>query len=194
MHHSMLKVKLDYLLKFALMSMLSAVLIGCNGGEGDDLDKFMANAANDMNKAVEPLPQVLPYLPLQYNADGTLTDPFKARKANNAGALQPNTSRAKEALEAYPLESLKYVGSMSKNDLTYALVKAPDNTLQQVKTGNYLGPNYGLITAINDTEISIKEIVQDDLTGDWKERNSSINMQDKWWELTWLKWWQKYLH
>lgn len=158
---------------------LGSTLLACNGGKGDDLDKFMANAANDMRKNVEPLPEVLPYSPLQYNADGTLSDPFKARKAaSKAGALQPNTNRPKEALEAYPLESLKYVGSMSKNKLTYALIKTPDNTIQQVKRGNYIGPNYGLVTQINESDIVIKEIIQDDLTGDWVEHNASINLQE----------------
>jgi type IV pilus assembly protein PilP len=92
--------------------------------------------------------------------------------------LQPNTNRAKEALEAYPLESLKYVGSLSKNKLTYALIKTPDNTIQQIKMGNYIGPNFGLVTSINESDIVIKEIVQDDLTGDWIERNASINLQE----------------
>jgi type IV pilus assembly protein PilP len=164
---------------FVLVAVLSSLLVACSGDEGDDLDKFMANAANDMSKSVEPLPEVLPYSPLQYNADGTLSDPFKARKAaNKAGALQPNTNRPKEALEAYPLESLKYVGSLSKKKHAYALIKTPDNTIQQVKSGNYIGPNYGLITQINESEIVIKEIVQDDLTGDWVERNASINLQE----------------
>ena len=167
------------LLKLVALAVLTSFLAACSDGEGDDLDKFMANAANDMGKAVEPLPQVIPYAPLQYNADGILTDPFKARKAGNkAGALQPNTTRTKEPLEAFPLESLKYVGSLSKNKLTYALIKTPDNTVQQVKTGNYVGPNFGLVTAINETEVMLKEIVQDDLTGDWIERNTSINMQE----------------
>jgi type IV pilus assembly protein PilP len=158
---------------------LSAFLVACSGDKGDDLDKFMATAANDMGKNVEPLPEVLPYSPLQYNADGTLSDPFKARKAaNKSGALQPNTNRPKEALEAYPLESLKYVGSLSKSKLNYALIKTPDNTLQQVKLGNYIGPNFGLVTQINESAVVIKEIIQDDLTGDWVERNSSINLQE----------------
>jgi type IV pilus assembly protein PilP len=132
-----------------------------------------------MSKGVEPLPEVLPYIPLQYNADGTLTDPFRARKATSkSSALQPNMNRPKEPLEAYPLESLKYVGMLSKNKLTYALVKTPDNTVQQVKKGNYLGPNFGLVTAINENAIDIKEIIQDDLSGDWVERNASINLQE----------------
>lgn len=172
-------VRFNLLLKLAYIASLSFLLVACNGDEGDDLDKFMSNAANDMSKGVEPLPEVLPYSPLQYNADGTLSDPFKPRKAaSKSGSLQPNTNRPKEALEGYPLESLKYVGSMSRNKLTYALIKTPDNTVQQVKVGNYLGPNYGLVTAINESDIALKEIVQDDLTGDWVERTASINLQE----------------
>lgn len=167
------------LVKLVLTVALVSLLAACGGGEGDDLDKFMATAANDMGKGVEPLPEVLPYSPLEYNADGTLTDPFKARKAlSKAGALQPNTNRPKEALEAFPLESLKYVGSLSKNKSLSALIKTPDNTIQQVKKGNYIGPNFGLVTQINESDIVVKEIVQDDLTGDWVERNASINLQE----------------
>jgi len=167
------------LLKLITISTLCLILVACNGDEGDDLDKFMSTAANDMSKGVEPLPEVLPYSPIQYNADGLLADPFKPRKAaSKNGSLQPNINRPKDALEAYPLESLKYVGSMSRSKLTYALIKTPDNTIQQVKVGNYLGPNYGLVTAINEGEIVLKEIVQDDLTGDWIERSASINLQE----------------
>jgi type IV pilus assembly protein PilP len=164
---------------FILPIFLACLMTACGGGEGDDLDQFMKNSANDMSKSVEPLPEVLPYIPLQYNADGTLSDPFKARKvAGKSGSLQPNTNRPKEALESYPLESLKYVGSMSKNKLTYGLIRTPDSTIQQAKIGNYLGPNFGLITAINENAIDIKEIIQDDLTGDWVERNASLNLQE----------------
>ena len=171
--------KINSLSSIVIMALFSAALVACNGDKGDDLDKFMATAANDMGKTVEPLPEVLPYTPLQYNADGILYDPFKARKAaNKSGALQPNTNRPKEALEAYPLESLKYVGSLSKSKLSYALIKTPDNTVQQVKVGNYIGPNFGLVTKIDETSISLKEIIQDDLTGDWVERTASINLQE----------------
>jgi type IV pilus assembly protein PilP len=165
--------------KILSVAILLGLLASCSGDEGDDLDKFMASAANDMGKSVEPLPEVLPYAPLEYNADGTLTDPFRARKAmSKDGALQPNTNRPKEALEAFPLESLKYVGSLSRNKSIYALIKTPDNTIQQVKAGNYVGPNFGLVTQINESDIVVKEIVQDDLTGDWVERNASINLQE----------------
>ena len=155
------------------------LLVGCDGEAGDDLDQFMSNAADNMTKTVEPLPEVLSYSPLQYNVDGALTDPFMTKKAaKGSGSLQPNTNRTRELLESFPLESLFYVGSLSKTEMKYALIKAPDDTLQKVKVGNYLGPNFGLITAINDNAISIKEVVQDDVTGDWVEREASINLQE----------------
>ena len=171
--------QIKFLPNIILLALLSTALVACNGDKEDDLDKFMATAGNDMGKTVAPLPEVLPYTPLQYNADGILSDPFKARKAaSKAGALQPNTNRPKDALEAYPLELLKYVGTLSKNKLIYALIKTPDNTVQQVKVGNYMGPNFGLVTKIDETSISLKEIIQDDLTGDWVEHTASINLQE----------------
>jgi len=159
--------------------MLSLGLAGCNGDKGDDLDKFMRDAANDMRVVIKPLPEVKPYLALQYNADGTLSDPFRSRKAvNKSGALQPNLNRPKEPMEAYPLESLKYVGHISKSKLTYALIKTPDNVVQQVKPGNYVGQNFGIVTQITDSEIVLKEIVQDELSGDWVERVSNLALQE----------------
>ena len=154
------------------------LLVSCSGGEGDDLDQFMADAPKTMNAKVEPLPQVQPYVPLQFNADGTISDPFRPRQVVSSGTFQPNLNRPKEPLEAFPIENLKYVGALTKNKLTYALIKTPDNTLQQVKIGNYLGTNYGLVTSINDSEVTLKEIIQDELSGDWVERISSLILQE----------------
>lgn len=81
-------------------------------------------------------------------------------------------------MEAYPLESLKYVGILSKNKLTFALIKTPDNAVQQIKLGNYVGQNFGRVTLITDAEVVLKEIVQDDLSGDWIERDASLALQE----------------
>lgn len=165
--------------KNACVCLFSLALVACGSGEGDDLDKFMRDAANNMQPKIKPLPEVKPYSALQYNADGTLSDPFRARKAvSKSGVLQPNLNRPKEAMEAYPLESIKYVGMISKSKLTYALLKTPDNVVQQVKIGNYVGQNFGMVTQITDGEVLLKEIVQDDLSGDWVERASNLALQE----------------
>ena len=166
-------------IKLFSLAFLACFLSACASDQGDDLDQFMANASNGMTKTVAPLPEVLPYTPLQYNVDGALHDPFKSRKAKTgSGSLQPNTNRPREALESYPLESLIYVGSLSKKGSKYALIRTPDEMLQKVRVGNYLGPNFGLITSIDENVIEIKEVVQDDVSGDWVERSASINLQE----------------
>jgi type IV pilus assembly protein PilP len=163
--------------RMCLLVLFSCFLIACGNDNGDDLDQFMRDAAKDIRPRIKPLPEVKPYFALQYNADGILTDPFKARKASNySSVLQPNLNRPKEAMEAYPLENIQYVGMLSKSKLTYALVKTPDNAVQQVKVGNYIGQNFGMVSQITDSEIVLKEIVQDELTGDWTERISTISL------------------
>jgi type IV pilus assembly protein PilP len=165
-------------IRFLSLIPVAMLLMSCSGGSGDDLDQFMAEAPKTMNSKVEPLPQVQPYVPLQFNVDGTISDPFRPRKVVSSGTFQPNLSRPKEPLESFPIENLHYVGALTKSKLTYALIKTPDNTIQQVKIGNYLGTNYGLVTAISDNEVTLKEIIQDELSGDWVERISSLSLQE----------------
>ena len=52
-----------------------------------------------------------------------------------------------------------------------------DALLYQVQIGNYLGQNYGRINKITETAIELREIVQD-ATGDWIERNVSLELQE----------------
>ncbi|HOY71261.1 MAG TPA: pilus assembly protein PilP [Methylotenera sp.] len=166
-------------LKVAFALMLCLLLVACNGDQGDDLDAFMKNAGNEMQVKIKPLPEVKPYLALQYNADNLLNDPFRPRKASTkATGVLPNFNRAKEPMEAYPLESIQYVGHLSKGKFAYALLRTPDSGIQQAKVGNFIGQNYGMITKITDGEISLKEIVQDDLSGDWIERQTTLTIQE----------------
>ena len=117
---------------------------------------------------------------MEYNADGTLVNPFKARKSivDANSKLQPDMNRPREPLESYPLESLKFVGSMEKQQLTYGLIQTPDNSVQQVKIGNYMGQNFGMVTDITESGVTLKEIVRDEMTGDWQERTANVDLQD----------------
>jgi type IV pilus assembly protein PilP len=53
-----------------------------------------------------------------------------------------------------------------------------DNLLYQVKVGDYLGQNYGRILKITETEIALREIVQD-AAGEWIERPGTLQLQEK---------------
>jgi type IV pilus assembly protein PilP len=86
-------------------------------------------------------------------------------------------NRRKEPLEAYPLDAMSMVGSVTKSGVPFALLKV-DNLLYQVKAGDHLGQNYGRITRITETEVTLREIVQD-ATGEWTERPGTLQLQEK---------------
>jgi type IV pilus assembly protein PilP len=154
-------------------------LTGC-GEQYQDIQEFMREAEKGAPRKIEPLPEVKPYVAFEYTGFD-LPEPFRPRKLaatkSDGGGLQPDLNRRKEPLEAFPLESLKMVGTLQQGKSVYALVKA-DNTVFRVKSGNYVGQNFGLITTIGDTEIKLKEIVQD-TAGDWTERVSSLQLLDE---------------
>jgi type IV pilus assembly protein PilP len=159
----------------ALALSAGLALAGCGGESHQDLRAWMAEQGKSAKGKLDPLPQVQPYQPFAYNAFD-LPDPFKPRKiepAKGSSKLAPDLTRRKEALEAYPLESLSMVGTLQKDKIVYALVRTPDRDLYQVRTGNYLGQNFGVITGVSDGEVKLKELVQDG-AGDWSERTSTL--------------------
>ena len=165
------------LIYFALASML---LTGCGGEEFQDLRDFVKNAGADMRGKIPPPPEVKPYEPFAYNNDANLPDPFKLRKpklspGSRSGINQPDLDRPKEALEEFPLENLRMVGYLYQKKVGHAVIRAPDGKLHRVKAGNYVGLNFGLIQEVNETEVKIKEMVQDS-SGDWSERMSSLQL------------------
>jgi type IV pilus assembly protein PilP len=70
------------------------------------------------------------------------------------------------------------VGTLEQRKVIYALIKSPDNNLYRVKTGNYMGQNFGLITDVTESSLKLKELVQDGV-GDWAERDSNLQLLDE---------------
>jgi type IV pilus assembly protein PilP len=165
--------------RLLVMGFVAAALTACGGGDMDDLQQFMNDAGKDMQGKIEPLPQIKPYEAFSYDAF-SLPDPFKPRKlspSGGGGGLQPDLTRSREPLESYSLETLKMVGMISKKNGIHAVIATPDKAVYHVRAGNYMGQNFGLITQISDSEITLKEIVQDS-AGDWAERTSTLTLQE----------------
>ena len=161
----------------------AALLIaGCGGEEHSDLKQELAQATKDFRGRVDPLPQVKPYEPVPYTAEGQI-DPFRperievaqaGRSSASASKIAEHKKRLKEPLEAFPLESIQMLGTITQEKEVFALVKAGPN-LYRVRKGNYMGQNFGVITAIDEAQISLKELVQDS-GGEWVERSSSLQL------------------
>ena len=167
--------------KYLIPVFACAMLTACGSEKHADLRTFVKQSDDMPRGRIPPLPEITPYTPTEYAAFD-LTDPFRPRKieppkgAAVAGGVQPDVNRRREPLEAYPLEALKMVGMLKQKGF-FALVKAPDNNLFQVKTGNYLGQNFGRITEISDASIKLRELVQDS-NGNWEEKDQTLLLQE----------------
>ena len=166
-------------MKRLMLPVAILVLGGCSS-ELDELKGWVREQDKAGRPKVEPLPVLKAFEPFSYEGFD-LPDPFKPRKITqkdtSASPIAPDLNRRKEPLEAFPLEQLRMVGTLSQNKETYALVKA-DKTLYRVKKGNYMGQNFGLITDVTESEIKLKEIVQDS-AGDWTERQSVLPLLEE---------------
>lgn len=161
-----------------------ALLAGC-GGDTQELQAWMDQQRREVRPSTEPLASPKKFDPAPYEA-GQLVDPFSNQKLNVAikqEAKQPNSllaselNRRREPLESFPLDGMAMVGSLSRDGRQFALLKV-DNLLYQIKLGDYVGQNYGKVTKITETEIALREIVQD-AAGEWTERVSTLQLQEK---------------
>ena len=166
--------------KWLVMLSTSLLLVACAGEESQDLHDFVKNAGADMRGKVDPPPEIKPYEPFNFDNAAGLPDPFKPRKpelksGGQPGLNQPDMNRHKEPLEEFPLDGLKMVGFLYYGNAGHAIIRSPDGKLNRVKLGNYLGQNFGQIVGVSETEVKIKEMVQDS-SGDWSERMSSLQL------------------
>ncbi len=166
------------------VALIAAVSLCACSGEQDELQAWMDQQRHEAQPTVQPLSPPQKFHPQAY-AGMEGSEPFSTQKLSGAlrqEARQPNSavaaelSRRKEPLEAFPLDAMTMVGSVARKGLPYALLKV-DNLLYQVKVGDYLGQNYGKILKITETEISLREIVQD-AAGEWIERPTTLQLQE----------------
>lgn len=157
-------------------------LVGCMTDEHQDLKLWMQDAAKDIKGRIPPLPEIKPFPIVSYEAADQV-DPFSPikigseKKHAGGGALKPDMNRYKEPLEAFPLESLKMVGVLKEKGKMSAIVQA-DKAVYTVRPGNYLGQNFGKIIRITDSDVQIKELVQDS-DDEWTEREASLQLQEQ---------------
>lgn len=126
---------------------------------------------------IKPLPVIKPLGKATYHAHN-LRDPFSRPQLQNTTRQQrPDLERPKEALEAFPLDALKMVGTIKQNGKIWALIKAPDGAVHPVAVGNYLGKHFGRITKTTATETELTESIQ--MEGKWQKRKTTLTMNDE---------------
>lgn len=162
--------------------LLPAMLAACGDGGIGEVKQWMDETRRQTRVAVPKLAEPKNFIPFTYSGRSA-TDPYSPAKFISAlapvgpgGGFKPNLDRRREALESYPLDNLKMVGTLQKTGANFVLVQA-DRTVFQARVGNYIGQNMGQITRITDSEVELKEIVQD-ASGEWVERAAKLELQE----------------
>lgn len=177
------------LMRLAVLSALGLTLSGCGNSTHQDLQDFVGKTKSDAQKIsrIDPLPDIQPYETYLYRADDrrdpftniTVTDDIPV--ADTDDSIRPPTNHRKEALENFPLDSLRMIGTLQRDDTLWAIIKIennPDGGIHRVVTGNYLGQNYGRIINVSEEKIDLIEIIPNGLGG-WRERDASIALSEE---------------
>jgi type IV pilus assembly protein PilP len=174
--------------KLLLTLVAAAALSACGTSDEEEIRQWMAQERAQAKPRVQPIPEPKQFQPQVYTGDSAV-EPFSNQKLTQAlkresdsgsataALIAPELNRRKEPLESFPLDTMVMVGSLIKQGQPVALVRV-DNLLYQVRPGNYLGQNYGRITKVTETELALRELVQD-AAGEWVERIATLQLQEK---------------
>lgn len=174
---------------YSIITLMALIgLAGCGPSGEEELRQWLTEQRASAKPQVTPLVEPKQFNPEPYNAQD-ITDPFdslkllqairrdSAQTSTNASLIAKENNRRKEALESFPLDAMTMVGSMTKEAAPTAILKI-GTLLYPVKVGAYIGQNYGKITKITETEVQLREVVQD-ATGEWVERIATLDLQEE---------------
>ncbi len=164
-------------LRPAIISFSLLTISACSQ-DVSDLQTFIAQTKTSHVGSVKPIPQFKPYDSFSYSA-AELRDPFVANvdleddETTKSSLLNPDSSRPRQPLEIFPLDTLSMVGTLEQNEQLWGLIKDPQNIVHRIQVGNYMGQSEGRIIEINDSAVHLVEIVPDGIGG-YIERDASI--------------------
>lgn len=164
---------------------IALLVAGCSG-DMSDLRNYVERVKQRPGEKVPPIPEFEPYQSFNY-APEKLRDPFQAQagfaqpdepEGESTSDLKPDTDRRREPLEAFSLDGLDMVGTINRGGQQWALIRDPSGTVHQVVEGNYMGQNYGRITNITGSKVTLVEVIPDGQDG-WMEREAAISMSEE---------------
>lgn len=166
-----------------LCLMLPGLLAACGDDGIQEVRQWMDETRRQTRVVVPKLTEPKKFTPFTY-AGKSAADPYSPAKfvyamatpAASGNRFQPDMDRRREPLESFPLDNLKMVGTLRKQGASFALVQA-EHTVFQARVGSYIGQNFGQITKITDSEVELKETVQD-AAGEWVERTAKLELQE----------------
>ena len=161
--------------KNALLIGVLSFLLGACSGDTADLKAYINEMKQRLSKSIEPIPKLAPLSIYKFPENDRRRSPFKpvdTKKRNELFA--PDKNRKKQALEVFPLDALKFVGTLKQGSEIWALIRQPDKQITRVQNGDYMGKNYGRVLVIKDDTIKLEETIKN--SGTWEKVITTLNL------------------
>lgn len=160
-------------MKTKILLLSSLLMLTACIDESDNLGEWMATKKKEAKTKVKPPEPPAPVQPVTY-LEPSRTSPheFNERRMRSQTGNVPNLNRPKELLENYPLDSLRFAGTIGSGSRLSGLVEV-EGHVYTVNVGNHVGQNFGRITKITTDGITVTEAVEN-TEGGWENRHILI--------------------
>ena len=153
---------------------LIALLCTACTGDNSDLSSYINDVKSRPVTPIEAIPKFAPLPIFKFPENDDRRSPFKPVEVKKMDQYAPDQKRLKQALEAYPLDGLKFVGILKQGNELWALILDPEKKVVPVKVGNYMGLNFGKIISIKSNEIKLEETTRN--SGTWEKKITTIQL------------------
>lgn len=161
-------------LRIVVLLLFSSFLSSCSG-DNSDLVKYMNDVKARPPMKIEPILQLAPLPIFKFPENDNRRNPFKPiDQKKRTDLFEPDQKRPKQALEAFPLNGLKFVGTLKEGSAIWALIKRPDVQISRIRVGQYMGQNYGRVILIKNDFINLEETVKN--SGTWEKHITTIKL------------------
>jgi type IV pilus assembly protein PilP len=169
--------------KMLLVALGASLLTACSSGMSD-LERYVDEVKARKPGRIEPLPEIKPIETFAYVA-GDRRNPFRAEAPRGeetqeytGSGISIDRNRRKEELEAFPLDSIRMVGTLEQSETKWGLVKTQEGIIYRVRAGNYMGQNHGQITQVSEDKIELTEIISDPKGNGYMERQATVALSE----------------
>lgn len=156
---------------------VSLLLAGCGSSDDSELTRYIDSVKSKGARPIAPIPVFEPLEKFSYPENEERRNPFKPIAIENqSDVAAPNINRPKQPLEAFALDSLKFVGVLELGRTKWALIRQSNGMVSRVRPGDYMGKHYGQVLKISNDTIDIEETVQ--VNGLWEKKKITMNMHE----------------
>ncbi|MFT4058342.1 MAG: pilus assembly protein PilP [Legionella sp.] len=152
------------------------VILSASCSDDSDLQRYIQQIKQRKTRFIAPIPTFAPVPEFKFPNRENRRSPFKIssqRKMVDSYTFDPH--RMKQILEAYPLDTLKFVGTLTQDNEMWGLIKQPDNQITHIHVGDYVGQNYGRIILIKNNLIKLDETIKSS-SGKWERHISTLKL------------------